>query len=712
MSQQLTLIIQNGSQAGQTFKLISASQTIGRTSANQIHIADPTISRQHARITVQSDGVFIQDLDSANGTFVNGRRITGLTPLRAGDTLQIGTTIKLSVSQPGAPEAVSDLGATYIPGPGADSPAVVSAFSLVVQQGPQPGQTFPLVDGTQTIGRAPGNEIHIAEPTISKQHARLTVQSNGVFVQDLGSANGTFVNGQRITNATPLKAGDTLQIGSSVVLGVKGPGLAVPVPATAPPVVVVPPTRGAGLGWLMAVVALVVIIALAAAAWVVWQSVQPAAEQTDTVVSSPTVEPTATTTEEPTATPLPQVMIDFSVDKTTLQLGQCATLRWRVENAKEVRLDGESVPPDSSRKVCPQEPTKTYRLTALSLDGETEEQAIALTVPPTPLPPPDLEIEFTADQTSVTFGQCTTLRWRVENAQEVRLAGDKVGATGSERVCPTEPDNIYKLVVQPLEGASLEQIVTITVPPTPMPTPTATPTLVPTATPVPQQPRTPVIDKFIADQYSLNQGSCTSLRWTVRNAQTVQLSGGEIGNQNVGNQGARQVCPPAASTTYNLVATGSGGSDQRSITINTSAPGGQAGPTPGIGGGGTYVLTVGKHIYEPWGAPRGDICRAYNNHDFDDKIHMKGLNIELFLTNNSTIPVADGWVPIFITAKGKRVKACYHYYAGTGPQPGTTSSVTFFTIVEPDDYVRVLQLNVNGQFVQICLDPSGAQSSC
>ena len=91
---------------------------------------------------------------------------------------------------------------------------------------------------------------------------------------------------------------------------------------------------------------------------------------------------------------------------------------------------------------------------------------------------------------------------------------------------------------------------------------------------------------------------------------------------------------------------------------------------------------------------------------------MKGFNLELLLTNNSSMPVADDWYPDFTTIKGRSPQVCYYGYAGSGPQPGATSSMTFFTIIEPDDYVRVVQLEVNGEFIQICLDPSGAPGPC
>lgn len=466
------------------------------------------------------------------------------------------------------------------------------SITLTVHTGPQAGQTFQLTTGAQTIGRTAQNQIVISERTISKQHARLTVQPDGVFIQDLGSSNGTFVNGRRVSGPTRLQAGDIVQIGTSVRFGVQGgPAGAFPAPTAAPR------SRRGLVAGVVAMTALLVLAGIGAATWFVLRSTQPGNDQVDSAAPGPGE--VNVTEESPaqasTPSPLPAVTIDFTVDKTIVKLGECATLRWRVENAKEVRLDGERVPEEDSRKVCPQEASKTYRLTALSAGGETTEQAVTLTVPPTLPPPPGVEIEFTAGQSTVNFGECTTLSWSVQNAQEVRLDGKKVGAGGTEQVCPKEPANTYTLLVQSLEGENVEQTVIINVPATPTPTPVPTATLVPTATPQPK-PQSPYVEKFIADQTTLNQGSCTSLRWSVRNAQTVQLSGGEIGSQTVGNEGARRVCPPANGTTYNLVASGSGGSDQRSITLAIIAPT----PTP--------VIVVVPQPVAPSGPPSINVC--------------------------------------------------------------------------------------------------------
>jgi hypothetical protein len=167
-----------------------------------------------------------------------------------------------------------------------------------------------------------------------------------------------------------------------------------------------------------------------------------------------------------------------------------------------------------------------------------------------------------------------------------------------------------------------------------------------------------------------------------------------------------------------LVATGSGGSDQRSLTILLSGTQVQpSAPSSSPSGTAAYTVNVGKHIYEqPWGAARGgDVCQTYRDHSWDDeKPFYRGFNIELLLTNNSTIPVPDDWGEDvdYVTANGKSGPFCYYGYSGAGPQPGATSSVTFFALIDQGDHVRYVQLNINGQRMTVCLDGAGAQVLC
>ncbi len=92
------------------------------------------------------------------------------------------------------------------------------AFQLAMGQGPQPGQVFELPGGTISIGRDPGNQVMIDDVQVSRQHARLIPQGGLMVLEDLGSTNGTSVNGLRITSPHTLAHGDEIGLGDNVTL--------------------------------------------------------------------------------------------------------------------------------------------------------------------------------------------------------------------------------------------------------------------------------------------------------------------------------------------------------------------------------------------------------------------------------------------------------------------------------------------------------------
>jgi pSer/pThr/pTyr-binding forkhead associated (FHA) protein len=94
----------------------------------------------------------------------------------------------------------------------------MAQFQFVMRSGPTVGRTFPLEVPELTIGRDVSNQIPINDAEVSRKHVRLTLKNNGYVVEDLGSTNGTFVNGQRISNPTVLKMGDLVAFGENVVL--------------------------------------------------------------------------------------------------------------------------------------------------------------------------------------------------------------------------------------------------------------------------------------------------------------------------------------------------------------------------------------------------------------------------------------------------------------------------------------------------------------
>lgn len=89
---------------------------------------------------------------------------------------------------------------------------------LVVREGPSVGQTLALSRPETVIGRETTADFAIPSPSISRRHARIVSQGGYYILEDLGSSNGTFVNGQRISSPTPLYHGDRVQLGQNIVL--------------------------------------------------------------------------------------------------------------------------------------------------------------------------------------------------------------------------------------------------------------------------------------------------------------------------------------------------------------------------------------------------------------------------------------------------------------------------------------------------------------
>jgi len=96
----------------------------------------------------------------------------------------------------------------------ADQPARPYKLKMI---DPATSQIFPLGEEV-TIGRAPGCSVPLADDTyVSQLHARIYVRDGRPFVEDLGSTNGTFLNRDRLSKTMPLRRGDKLQIGQTVL---------------------------------------------------------------------------------------------------------------------------------------------------------------------------------------------------------------------------------------------------------------------------------------------------------------------------------------------------------------------------------------------------------------------------------------------------------------------------------------------------------------
>jgi hypothetical protein len=95
---------------------------------------------------------------------------------------------------------------------------LAAQFQFVMRSGPNPGKLYRLDASEIIVGRDATNTVAINDAEVSRKHARLSLHGSAYVIQDLGSTNGTFVNGQRITGSQVLNIGDTVSFGENIVL--------------------------------------------------------------------------------------------------------------------------------------------------------------------------------------------------------------------------------------------------------------------------------------------------------------------------------------------------------------------------------------------------------------------------------------------------------------------------------------------------------------
>jgi pSer/pThr/pTyr-binding forkhead associated (FHA) protein len=88
---------------------------------------------------------------------------------------------------------------------------------FVISQGNQAGLSAELAGGVIMIGRGADCQLILDDDYVSTRHARVVSGPNGIYVEDLGSTNGTYVNGQRITAPTTITLADAVRIGKTML---------------------------------------------------------------------------------------------------------------------------------------------------------------------------------------------------------------------------------------------------------------------------------------------------------------------------------------------------------------------------------------------------------------------------------------------------------------------------------------------------------------
>ena len=229
---------------GREYTITSESLVFGREAGSDVVIAGTEVSRRHAEIQATPDGYVLNDL-SVNGTYVNGERVGRQHLLARADVIRIGhdefrfyadapaviERPRRSVPQVTAPQPPTGAGARLsdtlhgIPQSALASavtptqPQKAALASLLVRNGSLKGRRLPVKVPVVNIGRAEFNDVVIADPSVSTSHAKLQRRDDIWVLSDLGSTNGTFVEGERLSDEeVALGPGTTVKFGDVAVL--------------------------------------------------------------------------------------------------------------------------------------------------------------------------------------------------------------------------------------------------------------------------------------------------------------------------------------------------------------------------------------------------------------------------------------------------------------------------------------------------------------
>src|SRR3990170_4064695 len=209
------LIVTQGPSPGQEYDLVKDEVIIGRESGVDIIIPSPVVSRRHTRFIRQRDRYLIEDLGSSNGTFLNGQRLTGASPLTPGDRIGLGQAIILTfeTSSGISGDRAGRLAETVL-GEDLNLPQPSSPPQLVVTIAGQPPQSFTLIKERLSIGRAEDNDIVIPVPIISRHHAFIEHVDSRYQLSLLPDAtNPLYFEGRPLQAPRVLHHRDTLRIG-------------------------------------------------------------------------------------------------------------------------------------------------------------------------------------------------------------------------------------------------------------------------------------------------------------------------------------------------------------------------------------------------------------------------------------------------------------------------------------------------------------------
>jgi len=174
------------------YSLTAGSMTLGRDPGSDITVDSDAVSRHHARLDRRDSGWDITDLGSTNGLRFQGKPVQNM-PLTDGDVVYIGRSVALEFRDPDAARAAA--------APGGPAEQRAATFDLPSK-------------GALVLGRSENADVTIFHPQVSRAHAQIVRRGSDLFLEDLGSGAGTYLNGQMVKEHL-LGEGDVVRIGSS-----------------------------------------------------------------------------------------------------------------------------------------------------------------------------------------------------------------------------------------------------------------------------------------------------------------------------------------------------------------------------------------------------------------------------------------------------------------------------------------------------------------
>ena len=283
------------------------------------------------------------------------------------------------------------------------------------------------------------------------------------------------------------------------------------------------------------------------------------------------------------AAPAPTVSI--SADPTSITSGQTSTLSWSSTNANSCSASGGwsgSKGTSGNQSVGPTS-NQTYTLTCTG-DGGSASDSVTVTVDSAP-PPDAPTVNFSADPSSITSGQSSTLSWSTNNANSCSASGGwsgNKGTSGSQSVSPSS-SRTYSLTCTG-DGGSTTESVTVT---------------------VDGAVETPTVN-LSASTTLITVGQTPTLTWSSNNANSCSASGGWSGNKATSGS---QLVGPTQTRTYTLTCSGPGGNASDSVTITVEA--GAPAPTINLSANPTSI-TDGESSTLSWSTNNADSCSAAN----------------------------------------------------------------------------------------------------